>query len=82
METVEERGARDEVRKMERERLDAFARVVALSLRCNKVRFLYFPPPPHHPRQPPRTHEDDWVRAYPAGRAHTSAHAKPVARTC
>lgn len=70
METMEERRARNEVREMERERLDAFARVVALSLRCHKVRFLYFPPPPHLPRQPPRTREDDWVCAYPAGRAH------------
>ena len=69
METVVERRARNEVREMKRERLDAFARVVALSLRCHKVRFLYFPPPPHLPRQPPRTHEDGWVRAYPAGRA-------------
>ena len=59
----------NQVREMKRERLDAFARVVALSLRCHKVRFLYFPPPPHLPRQPPRTHEDGWVRAYPAGRA-------------
>ena len=34
LEAVEGGSARDEVREMKRERLDAFARVVALSLRC------------------------------------------------
>lgn len=46
MEIVEGRKNRDEVhmkREMQRDRLDAFARVIALSLRCHKVKFYIIP---------------------------------------